>query len=80
MLVLSRKNGQQIVVQLTDGKTLTITIDDVSRGQVKVGINAPGEIKIFERSCCWLNNSVCCYMFVRFKLQLLQSLQRSTRS
>jgi carbon storage regulator len=42
MLVLSRKNGESIRI----GQEIEVTILEVSRGRVKVGISGPSEIPI----------------------------------
>ncbi len=43
MLVLSRRTGESIMI----GDTIEISIENVDRGKVRVGISAPEEIKIF---------------------------------
>lgn len=45
MLILSRKTNQKIVI----GENIEITIIDVKGDQVKVGIEAPRELKVFRR-------------------------------
>ena len=42
MLILSRKMGESIHV----GDTVTVTILGVSRGQVKIGIDAPRDLAV----------------------------------
>ena len=42
MLVLSRKPGQRIVV----GDAITITIVEARSNRVRIGIDAPGRLKI----------------------------------
>lgn len=42
MLVLSRKVGEQIVI---DGG-ITLTVTDIEGGKVRIGITAPPEIRI----------------------------------
>ena len=42
MLVLSRKHGESIVV---DG-TITITIVDIGRGRVQLGVDAPKHMPV----------------------------------
>ncbi len=42
MLILSRKTGQSIHV----GDSVTVTVLGVSRGQVKIGIEAPRELSV----------------------------------
>lgn len=43
MLILSRKPGESIIL---DGG-IKITVTDIQRGQVKIGIEAPSEIKVY---------------------------------
>ncbi|MEL3908500.1 MAG: carbon storage regulator CsrA [Treponemataceae bacterium] len=45
MLILSRKTNQKIII----GENIEITIIDVKGDQVKVGIEAPRELKVFRR-------------------------------
>lgn len=45
MLILSRKTNQKIVI----GEDIEIIIIDVKGDQVKVGIEAPRELKVFRR-------------------------------
>jgi carbon storage regulator len=42
MLVLSRKHGESIVV---DG-TITITVVDIGRGRVQLGVDAPKHVPV----------------------------------
>jgi carbon storage regulator len=43
MLVLSRKLGEQIVIP---GCSITITVVEVKRGKVRLGIAAPPEVAV----------------------------------
>lgn len=43
MLILSRKMNQKILV----GDNIEITIIEIKGDQVKIGINAPREVKVF---------------------------------
>ncbi len=43
MLVLSRKRGEQIIVPECH---LTVTVLDIARNQVRVGISAPRDLRI----------------------------------
>lgn len=42
MLVLSRKVGEKIYI----GETIVVTVVEVDRGKVRVGIEAPREIPV----------------------------------
>ncbi|MCX7796154.1 MAG: carbon storage regulator CsrA [bacterium] len=45
MLVLTRKRGQSIIV----GDDIEITILEVDRDHVKIGISAPKSVKVYRR-------------------------------
>lgn len=45
MLVLTRKKDEGIII----GDTISITIVDIKGGQVRVGISAPPDTRIFRR-------------------------------
>jgi len=45
MLILSRKTDQQIKI----GENITITIIDVKGDQVKIGVEAPKDVKVFRQ-------------------------------
>src|SRR5206468_3763622 len=45
MLVLSRKLGEKICI----GENIRITVVDVERGKIRLGIEAPREIPIFRQ-------------------------------
>jgi carbon storage regulator len=45
MLVLSRKLGEKICI----GDNIKITVVDVERGKIRLGIEAPREIPIFRQ-------------------------------
>jgi carbon storage regulator len=50
MLVLSRKPGEK--VRLGDG--ITVTVLEVNRGRVRIGIEAPGQFRILRADLgCW---------------------------
>lgn len=42
MLVLTRKRGERIVI----GNNIVITVTEISNGRVKLGFDAPPDIKI----------------------------------
>lgn len=45
MLVLSRKVGEKIVIN----KDITITVVDIDRGKIRLGIEAPREYPVFRQ-------------------------------
>jgi carbon storage regulator len=45
MLVLSRKLGEKIII----GDNITITVVDIDRGKIRLGIEAPREVPIFRQ-------------------------------
>ena len=47
MLVLSRKRSEKIHI----GKDIVITVIDLDRGKVRLGIECPREVPIFRRNC-----------------------------
>ena len=45
MLVLSRKLGEKIII----GENITITVVDIDRGKIRLGIEAPRDVPIFRQ-------------------------------
>lgn len=45
MLVLSRKKGQSIMI----GNDIEISVIDIQGEQVRIGINAPGNVKVYRK-------------------------------
>jgi len=43
MLVLSRKLGEKIVI----GDNIVVTVVKIDRNQIRIGIEAPGEIPVY---------------------------------
>jgi carbon storage regulator len=43
MLVLSRKLGEKLVI----GDNVTITVVDIDRGKIRLGIEAPREVAVY---------------------------------
>jgi carbon storage regulator len=43
MLVLSRKLGEKILI----GENIRITVVKIDRNQIRIGIEAPGEVPVF---------------------------------
>ena len=51
MLVLSRKLGEKIHI----GEKICITIVDIDRGKIRLGIEAPREVPIFRQELLTVN-------------------------
>lgn len=49
MLVLSRKLGEKVCLITPDGTYLWVTVVDIDRGKIRLGFNAPAEVKIFRQ-------------------------------
>jgi carbon storage regulator len=45
MLVLSRKFGEKIQI----GEDITVTVVDIDRGKIRLGIEAPRDVPIFRQ-------------------------------
>lgn len=45
MLVLTRKSGESLYI----GDDIVITVIDVRKGQVKIGVEAPKSIKVYRK-------------------------------
>jgi carbon storage regulator len=55
MLVLSRKPGEKVVI----GEGITVTVLEVVGNRVRVGIEAPGDVRILRGElACWLEPEV----------------------
>jgi len=54
MLVLSRKPGEKVVI----GESITVTVLDASHGRIRLGIEAPDDIRILRGELAvWLEDS-----------------------
>ena len=49
MLVLSRKSGESIVIVSPQGALVEVFVTKIDDNQAKIGIEAPGDFKIFRR-------------------------------
>ena len=57
MLVLTRKLGEKIVI----GNGITVTIVSVTRNRVRVGIDAPDQVRIVRGElACWQDEPAAC--------------------
>ena len=48
MLVLSRKRGERIYIELAEGE-VCITVVDIDRGKVRIGIEAPRDVPVYRQ-------------------------------
>jgi carbon storage regulator len=53
MLVLSRKLGEKIFI----GDNICITVVDIDRGKIRLGIEAPRNVPIYRQELLPLNNA-----------------------
>ena len=53
MLVLSRKIGERIVI----GENIVITVVDIDRGKIRLGIEAPRDVPIYREELLPRNDS-----------------------
>lgn len=53
MLVLSRKLGEKIYI----GENIVITVVDIDRGKIRLGIEAPRDISIYRQELLPLKNA-----------------------
>jgi carbon storage regulator len=53
MLVLSRKLGEKIYI----GENIVITVVDIDRGKIRLGIEAPRDISIYRQELLPLKNT-----------------------
>ena len=49
MLVLSRKEGESIILNLPNGESISITLSKYVGMQTKVSINAPKNVEVLRR-------------------------------
>jgi carbon storage regulator len=53
MLVLSRKPGEKVVI----GGGITVTVLEVVGGRIRLGVEAPGDVRILRGElACWLES------------------------
>ncbi|WP_020476623.1 carbon storage regulator [Zavarzinella formosa] len=45
MLILTRKHGEKIVI----GESICVTVVDIDRGRVRLGIEAPRDVPVFRQ-------------------------------
>lgn len=46
MLVLERRAGQSLIVTLPDGRGFTIKAVEINNKRIKIGIEAPDDVKV----------------------------------
>lgn len=49
MLVLGRKLGEKVMLDLPSGERVTLTVVDIDRGKVRIGIAAPPAVAIYRQ-------------------------------
>lgn len=49
MLVLSRKQGEAVVIMNPQGARIEVYVTKIDYNQAKIGIDAPADFKIFRR-------------------------------
>ena len=54
MLVLSRKLGEKIYI----GENICITVVDIDRGKIRLGIEAPRDVPIYRQELLPLNHQL----------------------
>jgi carbon storage regulator len=54
MLVLSRKLGEKIFI----GESICITVVDIDRGKIRLGIEAPRDVPIYRQELLPLNHQL----------------------
>lgn len=54
MLVLSRKLGEKIFI----GENICITVVDIDRGKIKLGIEAPRDVPIYRQELLPINSAI----------------------
>ena len=57
MLVLTRKLGEKVFI----GHSITVTVVEVARNKVRVGIDAPDQVRIVRGElACWQEEPAAC--------------------
>jgi len=46
MLVVSRKLGESVTIDLPDGRVIKVTLTEVGLGKARIGIDAPRDVNI----------------------------------
>lgn len=49
MLILTRKEGDALLLEMKDGTTVEIRVTELTPGQVRLGIEAPADCKIWRK-------------------------------
>ena len=52
MLILTRRVGESIVIELPTGETIKVTVLGVKGNQVRMGTDASDDIKILREELC----------------------------
>ena len=46
MLILTRRPGETLIIELPNGKQIDVTVLEVKGNQVRIGINAPKDVAV----------------------------------
>ena len=46
MLVLTRRPGETLIIELPTGEQVEVTVLNVNRNQVRIGLDAPEQVQI----------------------------------
>jgi carbon storage regulator len=46
MLILTRRPGESLILELPGGEQITVTVLEVKGNQVRIGTDAPGDVTI----------------------------------
>lgn len=49
MLILTRKEGDSLLLELHDGSTVEIRVTELTPGQVRLGVEAPDHCRIWRK-------------------------------
>lgn len=52
MLILTRRLGEKVIINENEDKKIAITVVEVLGDRIKLGINAPKNIKILREELC----------------------------
>jgi len=56
MLVLTRRIGETLLIELPTGETIRATVTGVNGNQARLGTQAPEDVRIVRESCYFVKN------------------------